>query len=133
MFCGWQFSETKKTFRAGETPAAILKRVGTVAYTGGGQAVEAPLVIDTTEPEVLEVALEAAPGRIIVNAVNMENGRQRLDAMLPLIRDYGAATIALTIDEQGMARTADRKLETARKIYDIATREYGLLPDALIW
>jgi len=97
------------------------------------QAVEAPLVIDTTEPEVLEVALEAAPGRIIVNAVNMENGRQRLDAMLPLIRDYGAATIALTIDEQGMARTADRKLETARKIYDIATREYGLLPDALIF
>jgi 5-methyltetrahydrofolate--homocysteine methyltransferase len=97
------------------------------------RTVEAPLVIDTTEPEVLEVALEASPGRVIVNAINMENGRQRLDAMLPLIRDYGAATIALTIDEQGMARTADRKLESARKIYDIATREYGLLPDALIF
>jgi 5-methyltetrahydrofolate--homocysteine methyltransferase len=97
------------------------------------QTVEAPLVIDTTEPEVLEVALEAAPGRVIVNAINMENGRQRLDAMLPLIRDYGAATIALTIDEHGMARTADGKLEAARKIYDIATREYGLLPDALIF
>ena len=97
------------------------------------QTVEAPLVIDTTEPEVLEVALEAAPGRVIVNAINMENGRQRLDAMLPLIRDYGAATIALTIDEHGMARTADRKLEAARKIYDIATGEYGLRPDALIF
>jgi len=97
------------------------------------QTVEAPLVIDTTEAEVLEVALEAAPGRVIVNAVNMENGRQRLDAMLPLVRDYGAATIALTIDEHGMARTADRKVEIARKIYDIATREYGLLPDALIF
>jgi len=97
------------------------------------QTVEAPLVIDTTEPEVLEVALEAAPGRCIVNAINMENGRQRLDAMLPLIRDYGAATIALTIDEHGMARTAERKLEAARKIYDIATREYGLQPDALIF
>ncbi len=94
---------------------------------------EAPLVIDTTEAEVLEAALEAAPGRVIVNAVNMENGRQRLDAMLPLIRDYGAATIALTIDEHGMARTADRKLEVARKIHEIATREFGLLPDALIF
>jgi len=97
------------------------------------QTVEAPLVIDTTEAEVLEAALAVAPGRIIVNAVNMENGRQRLDAMLPLIRDFGAATIALTIDETGMARTADHKLEVARKIYDIATAEYGLLPDALIF
>jgi len=97
------------------------------------QTVEAPLVVDTTEPEVLEVALEASPGRVIVNAINMENGRQRLDAMLPLIRDYGAATIALTIDEHGMARTAPRKLECARKIDDIATAEYGLRPDALIF
>ena len=97
------------------------------------QTVEAPLVIDTTEAEVLEAALMAAPGRVIVNAVNMENGRERLDAMLPLIRDFGAATIALTIDELGMARTADRKLEIARKIHEIATLEYGLLPDALIF
>jgi 5-methyltetrahydrofolate--homocysteine methyltransferase len=97
------------------------------------QTVEAPLVIDTTEAEVLEAALEAAPGRVIVNAVNMENGRQRLDAMLPLVRDYGAATMALTIDEQGMARTADRKVEVARKIHDIATLEFGLRPDALIF
>jgi 5-methyltetrahydrofolate--homocysteine methyltransferase len=97
------------------------------------QTVEAPLVIDTTEAEVLEAALMAAPGRIIVNAVNMENGRERVDSMLPLIRDFGAATIALTIDELGMARTADRKLEIARKIHEIATQEYGLLPDALIF
>jgi 5-methyltetrahydrofolate--homocysteine methyltransferase len=97
------------------------------------QAVAAPLVIDTTEAEVLEVALEAAPGRVIVNAVNMENGRQRLDAMLPLVRDYGAAAIALTIDEHGMARTAERKVEIARKIHDVATREFGLRPDALIF
>ena len=97
------------------------------------QTVETPLVIDTTEAEVLEAALHAAPGRVIVNAVNMENGRVRLDAMLPLIRDHGAATIALTIDEHGMARTAERKLEIAQKIHDIATREYGILPDSLIF
>ncbi|MFB3854625.1 MAG: methionine synthase [Vicinamibacterales bacterium] len=97
------------------------------------QTVPAPLVIDTTEADVLEVALEAAPGRIVANAVNMENGRERLDQMLPLVRDYGAAMIALTIDERGMARTAERKLEVARAIYDIATREYGILPDALVF
>ncbi len=97
------------------------------------QTAEAPLVIDTTEAEVLEAALLAAPGRIIVNAVNMENGRDRLDRMLPLIRDFGAATIALTIDESGMARTAERKLAVAQRIHEIATREYGLLPDALIF
>jgi 5-methyltetrahydrofolate--homocysteine methyltransferase len=97
------------------------------------QTVEAPLVIDTTEAEVLEAALQAAPGRIIVNAVNMENGRHRVDTMLPLIRDYGAATIALTIDEVGMARTAERKLEVARKIHDIAVNEYGIRPDAIIF
>ncbi len=97
------------------------------------QTVEAPLVIDTTEVEVLEASLQAAPGRIIANAVNMENGRQRVDAMLPLVRDYGAAAIALTIDESGMARTASRKLVVAQKIYEIATREHGILPDALIF
>jgi 5-methyltetrahydrofolate--homocysteine methyltransferase len=97
------------------------------------QGVEAPLVIDTTEAEVLRAALEAAPGRVIVNAVNMEAGRTRLDAMLPLVLEHGAAVIALTIDERGMAKTAARKLEVAQAIYEIATGEYGLAPDALIF
>jgi 5-methyltetrahydrofolate--homocysteine methyltransferase len=96
-------------------------------------AVEAPLVIDTTEAEVVEAALKTAPGRVIVNAINMENGRERIDAMLPLIKAHGAAVIALTIDEQGMAKTIDRKLEVARKIYDIVVKEYGLRPEDLIF
>src|SRR3990172_1182162 len=96
-------------------------------------SVEAPLVIDTTEPEVVEAALKTTPGRAIVNAINMENGRKRIDAVLPLVKNYGAAVIALTIDEAGMAKTADRKFEVSRKIYDLVVGEYGLQPDALIF
>lgn len=97
------------------------------------QSVELPLVIDSTEADVIRAALEICPGRPIVNSINLENGRKRCDAILPLCRDYGAAVIALTIDEAGMAKTAQRKLEIARRIYDIAVGEYGLRPDALIF
>jgi len=97
------------------------------------QSVELPLVIDSTETDVIRAALEVCPGRPIVNSINLENGRKRCDAILPLCRDYGAAVIALTIDEAGMAKTRERKLEIARRIYDIAINEYGLRPDALIF
>ncbi|MBI4504692.1 MAG: methionine synthase [Chloroflexi bacterium] len=96
-------------------------------------SVEAPLMIDTTEVEVVRAALESYPGRAIVNSINLENGRQRCDAVLPLVRDHGAAVIALTIDESGMAKTAAKKLEMARRIYDIACGEYGLAPADLIF
>src|SRR5579859_2983088 len=96
-------------------------------------SLEAPLVIDTTEPDVVAAALKTAPGRVVVNAVNMENGRQRIEAVLPLVKAHGAAIIALTIDEAGMAKTAERKLEVARKIHAIIVGEYGLQPDALIF
>ncbi len=97
------------------------------------QAVEAPLVIDSTDAEVIRRALEALPGRGIVNSVNLENGRARCEAVLPLVRDHGQAVIALTIDEQGMAKTRERKLEVARRIRDIACGEYGLAPHQLIF
>jgi 5-methyltetrahydrofolate--homocysteine methyltransferase len=96
-------------------------------------SLEAPLVIDTTEPDVVAAALKTTPGRVIVNAVNMENGRQRIDAVVPLVKAHGAAVIALTIDEAGMAKTAERKTEVARKIHAIVVGEYGLQPDALIF
>ena len=96
-------------------------------------SLEAPLVVDTTEPEVVALALKAAPGRVIVNAINMENGRQRIDAVVPLVKAHGAAVIALTIDESGMAKTADRKRAVAEQIHAIVVGEYGLRPDALIF
>ncbi len=96
-------------------------------------SVETPLMIDSTEAEVIKTALEMNPGRAIINSINLENGRKRCDAVLPLAVAHGAAVIALTIDEKGMAKTADAKLEVAQRIYDIAVNEYGLSPDSLIF
>ena len=95
--------------------------------------VEAPLVIDTTEADVLKAALEIVPGRVIINSINMENGRQRIEKVLPLAIEHGSAVIALTIDEIGMGKTTERKVEIAHKIYDICVNEYGLPPNALIF
>jgi 5-methyltetrahydrofolate--homocysteine methyltransferase len=96
-------------------------------------SVETPLVIDSTEANVIESALEHIPGRGIVNSINMENGRKRIDSVVPLVKKHGAAVIALTIDEIGMAKTRERKLEVAKKIYDIVVGEYGLAPEDLIY
>src|SRR5437588_3880340 len=96
-------------------------------------SVETPLVIDSTEANVIEAALEHIPGRAIVNSINMENGRKRIDAVVPLVKKHGAAVIALTIDEIGMAKTRERKLEVARKIYDIVVGDYGLAPEDIIY
>jgi 5-methyltetrahydrofolate--homocysteine methyltransferase len=82
---------------------------------------------------VLETALQNYPGRAILNSVHLESGRAKLDAVLPLACEHGAAVVALTIDENGMAKTAQRKLEVARRIYEIAVGEYGLPPGALIF
>jgi 5-methyltetrahydrofolate--homocysteine methyltransferase len=100
-------------------------------------SVEAPLVFDTTEAEVVRVALETYPGRAVVNSVNLESGRARCDAVLPLVRDHGAAVIALTIDSSpdigGMAKTRETKLRAARRIHEIACGEYGLHPHQLLF
>jgi 5-methyltetrahydrofolate--homocysteine methyltransferase len=97
------------------------------------QSIEAPLVIDSTEPKVLEVALSNYPGRAVINSVHLESGRAKMDSVLPLAREHGAAVVALTIDESGMAKTAERKAEVAHRIYEIAVREYGIPAGALIF
>jgi 5-methyltetrahydrofolate--homocysteine methyltransferase len=96
-------------------------------------SVETPLMIDSTEASVIARALEHVPGRAIVNSINMENGRKRIEDVLPLVKRHGAAVVALTIDEVGMAKTRDRKLEIARRIHQIATEEYGLVSSDLIF
>src|SRR5437868_6002199 len=95
--------------------------------------VELPLVIDSTEADVIQAALELYPGRAIVNSIHMEDGRGKIERTAPLLVEHGAAAVVLTIDEAGMAKTRERKLEVARKIFDIVTGEYGLAPDALIF
>ncbi|HEX2778687.1 MAG TPA: dihydropteroate synthase, partial [Gemmatimonadaceae bacterium] len=96
-------------------------------------SVETPLMIDSTEANVIAAALEHVPGRAIINSINMENGRKRIDSVVPLAKKHGAALVALTIDEVGMAKTRERKLEVARKIHDIVVDEYGLSPNDLIF
>lgn len=96
--------------------------------------IELPLVIDTTEADVLEAALAMYPGRAVVNSVSLEGGRgEKLDKGLPLVARYGAATVAMTIDEEGMAHTRERKLAIAQRIAQIAQDEYGLPAEALIF
>src|SRR4029078_11612766 len=90
-------------------------------------------MIDATEASVIEQALEHVPGRAIVNSINMENGRKRIERVVPLAKKHGAALVALTIDEIGMAKTRERKLEVAKKIYDIVVGEYGLSASDLIY
>ncbi len=92
-----------------------------------------PIQIDSTEPEVIETALQQIPGRAIVNSVNLEAGRAKLDRVAPLARAHGAALIALTIDEEGMAKTAERKVQVAARIRDLCCSEHGLDPELLIF
>ena len=94
------------------------------------QSVDAPLMIDSTEPDVVEGALKVYPGRCIVNSVNLEKSGERVKKVLPLVKRYGAAVVAMTIDEKGMAQTAERKAEIARRMVAVAA-EYGIAPDAL--
>jgi 5-methyltetrahydrofolate--homocysteine methyltransferase len=93
----------------------------------------APIQVDSTEPEVIATALDQIPGRAIVNSINLEAGRAKLDRVVPIAMAHGAALIALTIDEVGMAKTAERKLEVARRIHEMVCGEYGMDPQLLIF
>jgi 5-methyltetrahydrofolate--homocysteine methyltransferase len=97
------------------------------------QQVTIPLVIDSTEPEVIEEALRRIGGKAVVNSINLEDGEERLRKIVGMCKDYGAAVIALTIDEEGMAKTADAKLRIARRIYDLAVTQGGMRPHDLIF
>ncbi len=93
----------------------------------------APIQVDSTEPEVIETALAQIPGRAVVNSINLEAGRDKLDRVTPIAKAHGAALIALTIDEVGMAKTGQRKLEIAQRITQLCCEEHGLDPEALIF
>ena len=95
--------------------------------------IDAPLVIDSTELDVLEAALKTAPGRCLINSINLESGRQKADQILALAKRFNAAVIALTIDEKGMAKTAQQKLDIASRIFQIAVQEHGLNPEDLVF
>jgi len=105
--------------------SSILDRIAT--------RVPAPILVDSTEADVIEEALKRIPGRAIINSINLEDGEKRTSKVLPMAKRYGAAVIALTIDEDGMALTAEKKTAIAHRIFDLATQKYGLHPTDLIF
>lgn len=99
--------------------------------------VDAPLVIDSTDPKVVEAAVKQIPGRPIVNSINLEGDGSRFHALGPLMAKYGLPAIAQCIGPKGMAKTPEEKLEVARLLYDTG-KQYGLKPwqfifDALVF
>jgi 5-methyltetrahydrofolate--homocysteine methyltransferase len=96
-------------------------------------AVNAPLVIDSTELPVLEAALKLYGGKAIINSINFENGEEPAAQRLRLAKKFGAAVIALTIDEEGMAKGTEAKLAMAHRLYDFAVNRHGLPPADLLF
>jgi 5-methyltetrahydrofolate--homocysteine methyltransferase len=104
---------------------SILEKIAT--------RVPAPILVDSTEADVVEEALKRIPGKAIINSINLEDGEKRTSKVLPMAKRYGAAVIALTIDEDGMALTADKKVAIAHRIFDLATKNYGIRPVDIIF
>ena len=100
------------------------------------ERITAPVMLDSTEPDVIEAGLQRYGGKAIINSVNLEDGDApgtRFDRVLTLAGEYGAAVVCTCIDEQGQARTPDWKLAAARKIHDLAVNKYGIAPSDLIF
>jgi len=94
--------------------------------------VPAPLSIDSTEAPVIEAALALAGGRCIVNSIHMEDGEERMARVLPLVKKFGAAVVALTIDERGMAKEAGEKVAVAERIVGLAGSKWGVRPQEIL-
>ena len=95
--------------------------------------VKVPLVIDSTDENVIEEALKYSQGKVIINSINLEDGEDRYDAVLPLVKKFGAAVVVGTIDEPGMAVTRERKLEVAERSYNLLVNKWGLAPEDIIF
>lgn len=95
--------------------------------------VNIPLMIDSTEAPVIQKSLELISGKSIINSINLEDGEERMKKICPMAKEFGAALVALTIDEEGMAKTGAKKLEIAKRIYDLATEKYEIAGKDLIF
>ncbi|MGD6994341.1 methionine synthase [Sutcliffiella horikoshii] len=95
--------------------------------------VKVPLVIDSTDEEVIEAALKYSQGKAIINSINLEDGEERFEAIIPLVHKYGAALVVGTIDEEGMGVSAERKLEIAQRSYDLLVNKYKVSPTDIIF
>jgi len=94
--------------------------------------VRAPLMIDSTDAKVIEMALTYCQGKAIINSINLEDGEERYEEVVPIAKKFGAALVVGTIDEdpvQGMGVTRQRKLEIAKRSYDLLVNKYGVQPE----
>ena len=117
-----------------------------VAYVGRDEAVDMdeyinrlnsqisiPIMIDSTEVDTIRTALERITGRAIVNSINLEDGDAKAIEVIKLCREFGAGLVCLTIDEDGMAKTAEAKLAIAQRIYDLAVTQHGMRESDLFY
>lgn len=95
--------------------------------------VNIPIMIDSTEEVVIQKALELISGKPLINSINLEDGEEKIKKVCPLTKEFGAALIALTIDEDGMAKTAKKKFEIAKRIYELVTNKYKIKGENLIF
>ncbi len=99
-------------------------------------AVQIPIMVDSTQTDVMEIALKRLGGRAIINSVNLEDGEEKLDKVCRLAKAHGAALVALTIDEDreaGMAKSVERKVAIAERLYKLITERHGIPGDAILF
>ncbi len=97
------------------------------------KVLKVPIMIDSTDEHVMERALTYIQGKAVINSINLEDGEERFEKVTPLLRKYGAAIVVGTIDEDGMAVSAERKLEIAKRSYELLTTKYGIRPSDIIF
>jgi 5-methyltetrahydrofolate--homocysteine methyltransferase len=95
--------------------------------------VKIPFVIDSTDEDVIELALKYSQGKAIINSINLEDGEERFAKVIPLLHKYGAAVVVGTIDEKGMGVSAERKLEIAKESYELLVEKYKVSPSDIIF
>ncbi len=95
--------------------------------------IKVPIMIDSTNPAVIEAGLKNCQGKCVINSINLEDGEERFEKVVPLLKKYGGAVVVGCIDEQGQAISRQRKLEVAKRSYDLLVNKYGLHPTDLIF
>ncbi|MBM6385586.1 MAG: methionine synthase [Paenibacillus sp.] len=95
--------------------------------------VKVPLMIDTTDAKVIDLALQYSQGKAIINSINLEDGEEKFELVTPLIHKYGGAVVVGTIDERGQAISREDKLEVAKRSYELLVNKYGLKAEDLIF
>ena len=98
--------------------------------------VKAPIMVDTTDPAAVEQALTYCQGKAIINSINLEDGEEKFERIVPIAHAYGAAVVVGCIDEdpvQAQAFTRERKLAIAQRSYDLLTKKYGMAPEDIVF